>query len=115
MCGTAGPNAGRQLAQEHCARCDRLPPGRSSRYEADNAVGTRAACGADGTVVTKVYGKCFADIGNEGQPFHNPAFPTYHNLTCPPVNIVQFQQNDFAGSKAKPSQQKQDCIITAPT
>jgi hypothetical protein len=59
---------------------------------------------ADATAVTNVHGQRFADVRNKGQRFHDPSFPTYHNLTRPPVNIVAFQKNHFARTKANQSQ-----------
>src|ERR1022692_241217 len=69
----------------------------------------------DATVFTKVQSQGFANVREQRQVVHHPAFAADDDLASPPANILEFERDDFARAQTKSSQEEQDCVIPVPT
>ena len=64
---------------------------------------------------TKVRGQSFANVGEQRQMVHSPAFAADDDLAGPPANVVKFEGDDFSAAQTEPSKQEQNRLISAPT
>src|SRR5271166_3306023 len=109
-----------------CPHEGRLQPG-SLQGPADNRTdGTRvskttmrrlvpdehAPCRARRTMLAQVGSHCFADISGKRKSVVIASLPMYCQHAGSPVDIVEFQGDDFAGSQPQPGQEKKDRAIT---
>jgi len=72
----------------------------------------QSPCRASRTILAKIGSNGFADIGGKGQAVVIASLPMHGQHASSPVDIVEFQGDDFAGSESQPGQDKKDRVIT---
>jgi hypothetical protein len=65
------------------------------------------------TRLTKVGSESFADIREQWQLVHQPAFAVDDDLAGPPVNLVKLKRDNLSRPQAESRQQKQDRVVSA--
>jgi hypothetical protein len=68
---------------------------------------------AQASIQTQILNNRGSDIAWQRKKVLSAAFASDQHLTCPPVDVSQFEEDDFAGSKSQFRQQDQDRIISA--
>ena len=64
-------------------------------------------------IFTQVGSDGFTDVGRKRKLVVIASLPTHREHTGPPIDIVQFQGDDFARSEPQSSQKQKECIIPA--
>ena len=66
-------------------------------------------------MVAEVDGHGFADISGKRKTIVIAALAPHHQHASPPIDVIELQGDDFAGSQAQAGQQKNDGVIATDT
>jgi hypothetical protein len=72
-----------------------------------------ASCAAAWAILADVRRDRFPDVGRKRKLVVITPLPTHREHTGPPIDIAQFQREDFARAESQTRQQQKQCIIPA--